>query len=117
MQNATDFIKIVLVGEDCQPRITYDKCSKFQVVGAKTYNPDNVDPRGLSRREMGVLKVERKVVKRFVCYFADVHHFDVILNRVHLVKVNARLRVELLAWPGRVDSNGVLDNFFPWICF
>jgi hypothetical protein len=22
-----------------------------------------------------------------------------------------------LVWRGRVDSNGVLDNFFPWICF
>jgi hypothetical protein len=66
---------------------------------------------------VGILKVEQKVVDRSVCYFSNIHHFDIVLNRIHLVKVNARLRVELLAWPGRVDSNRVLDNFFPWICF
>ena len=66
---------------------------------------------------MGELIVERKVVKRFVCYLANMHHFDVVLNRVHLVKVNARFRVEFLVSVGRLDSNGFLDNFFPWICF
>jgi len=66
---------------------------------------------------MGELIVERKVVKRFVCYLANMHHFDVVLNRVHLVKVNARFRVELLIRPGRHDSNGILDNIFPWICY
>ena len=71
---------------------------------------------GLSRLEMGGLVVERKVVKRFGCYFTNMHHFDVVLNCVQLIKVDARFRVELLIWPGRHDSNRILDNIFPWIC-
>ena len=65
---------------------------------------------------MGGLVVERKVVKRFGCYSTNVHHFDVVLNCVQLVKVNARFRVELLVWPSRHDSNGILDNLFSRIC-
>ena len=66
---------------------------------------------------MGGLIVQQKVVNRFLCYFANIHHFDVVLNRVHLFKANARLGVELLVWPRRDNSNGVLDHVPPWICF
>lgn len=39
--------------------------------------------------EMGVVKVDRKVMKRIVDYFANIHHLDIILDRVDLVKVDA----------------------------
>jgi hypothetical protein len=39
--------------------------------------------------EMSVVKVNRKVVYRFVDYFANIHHLDIMLDRVNFVKVDA----------------------------
>lgn len=65
---------------------------------------------------MGVVKVERKVVHRFVYYFPNVHHFDIMLDGVDLVKVDTRHGVQLLVSGGRLDGNCVLDNFLTGSC-